>query len=63
MLDTKKYKVVEFSWIEKRQDLLDGVATLPEALREEAQLAIEGLKATRPVVSPKAIAVAAGKGD
>ena len=42
MLDTKKYKVVEFSWIEKRQDLLDGVATLPEALREEAQLAIEG---------------------
>ena len=43
MLDTKKYKVVEFSWIEKRQDLLDGIATLPEALREEAQLAIEGL--------------------
>jgi hypothetical protein len=49
MLDTKKYKVVEFSWIEKRQDLLDGVATLPEALREEAQLAIEGLKATWPI--------------
>ena len=40
MLDTKNYKVVEFSWIEKRQDLLDGVATLPEALREEAELAI-----------------------
>jgi hypothetical protein len=59
-LDTKNYKVVEFSWIEKRQDLLDGVATLPEALREEAQLAIEGVKAARPVVSPKAIAVAPG---
>ena len=39
-LDTKNYKVVEFSWIEKRQDLLDGIATFPEALREEAQLAI-----------------------
>ncbi len=60
-LDTKNYKVVEFSWIEKRQDLLDGVATLPEALREEALLAMEGMKATRPVVSPKAIAVAPGK--
>lgn len=60
-LDTKNYKVVEFSWIEKRQDLLDGVATLPEALREEAQLAMESVAATWPVVSPKAIAHAAGK--
>ena len=39
-LDTKNYKVVEFSWQEKRQDLLDGIATLPEALREESQNAI-----------------------
>src|ERR1035441_7574930 len=61
MLDTKKYKVVEFSWIEKRQDLLDGVATLPEALREEAQLAIQGLNPGWPIVSPKAGAGAAGK--
>ncbi len=61
MLDTKKYKVVEFSWIEKRQDLLDGVATLPEALREEAQVAIEGLNPGWPIVSPKAVAGAAGK--
>jgi hypothetical protein len=60
-LDTKNYKVVEFSWIEKRQDLLDGIATLPEALREEARLAIAGVAATRPVVSPKALVVAAGK--
>jgi hypothetical protein len=59
-LDAKNYKVVEFSWIEKRQDLLDGIATLPEALREEAQLAMESTKATRPVVSPKVIAVAPG---
>ena len=61
MLDTKNYKVVEFSWIEKRQDLLDGVATLPETLREEAELAIAGVTPAWPVVSPKAIVEAAGK--
>ena len=61
MLDTKKYKVVEFSWIEKRQDLLDGVATLPEALREEALLAVDEVIPVWPVTSPKAVAVEAGK--
>jgi hypothetical protein len=61
MLDTKKYKVVEFSWIEKRQDLLDGIATLPEAMREEAQLAIQSLTPVWPVLSPKAVINAAGK--
>ena len=60
MLDTKKYKVVEFSWIEKRQDLLDGVATLPEAMLEEALLAINGLAPVWPILSPKAIAHASG---
>jgi len=44
MLDTKNYKVVEFSWQEKRQDLLDAVGALPEALRAEAGKAIEALK-------------------
>jgi hypothetical protein len=61
MLDTKNYKVVEFSWIEKRQDLLDGVQTLPEAMREEAQLAVAGMAATWPVASPKAVVNPAGK--
>jgi hypothetical protein len=61
MLGTKNYKVVEFSWIEKRQDLLDGIETLPEALREEAQIAIEGVRAVWPVESPKAAALDAGK--
>jgi hypothetical protein len=61
MLDTKKYKVVEFSWIEKRQDLLDAVATLPEALREEAQLAVQGLDPVWPIVSTKAVTQPAGK--
>jgi hypothetical protein len=60
-LDTKNYKVVEFSWIEKRQDLLNGIATLPEALREEAQLAIASVNAVWPVTSPKATLHAAGK--
>jgi uncharacterized protein DUF5054 len=55
MLDTKNYKVVEFSWIEKRQDLLDGIVTLPETMREEAQLAVAGVAATWPVISPKAV--------
>lgn len=61
MLDTKNYKVVEFSWIEKRQDLMEGVATLPEALREEALLEIARLEPASPVVSPRAIADSAGK--
>ena len=60
-LDTKNYKVVEFSWIEKRQDLLDGIATLPKALREEAQLTIAGVVATWPAAAPKAVAVEPGK--
>ncbi len=48
MLDTKNYKVVQFSWDEKRKDLEDGVATLPPALREQARHAIEKLKPTEP---------------
>jgi hypothetical protein len=48
MLNTKNYKVVEFSWQEKRQDLFDGIATLPAPLREEAQSAIDALAPTRP---------------
>jgi hypothetical protein len=48
MLDTRGYKVVAFSWEEKRKDLLDGVATLPPKLRAEADTAIEKLNAVRP---------------
>ncbi|HEX4309739.1 MAG TPA: DUF5054 domain-containing protein [Acidobacteriaceae bacterium] len=43
MLDTKNYKVVEFSWQEKRQDLFDGIATLPAPLRDEARAAMASL--------------------
>ena len=61
MLDTKNYKVVEFSWIEKRQDLMEGMAALPEALREEALLEIESLEPAWPVVAPNAKAQPAGQ--
>ena len=43
MLDTKNYKVVEFSWTEKRQNLFDGIDALPTPLRDEAQSAIRAL--------------------
>jgi hypothetical protein len=43
MLDTKNYRVVEFSWTEKRQDLFDGIAALPQPLRDEAQSVIRAL--------------------
>jgi hypothetical protein len=61
MLDTKNYKVVQFSWAEKRQDLLDGIATLPQALRDQAQSAIQSLNPTEPTLSAKAISHPAGK--
>ncbi|HEY6185980.1 MAG TPA: DUF5054 domain-containing protein, partial [Terriglobales bacterium] len=48
MLDTKNYKVVEFSWQEKRQDLFDGIDTLPTALREQARSAIKNLEVGEP---------------
>ena len=54
MIDTKNYKVVQFSWTEKRQDLLDGIATLPAPMREEAGQAIAALTPVEPRPSAKA---------
>jgi hypothetical protein len=51
MLDTKNYKVVQFSWQEKRQDLFAGIETLPAPLREQAQAAVRGLEAVTPQLS------------
>jgi hypothetical protein len=48
MLSAKNYKVVEFSWQEKRRDLFDGIATLPDPLRNEAQSSIAVLTPTQP---------------
>ncbi len=60
MLDTKNYKVVEFSWTEKRQDLFDGIAALPAPLRDEAQSAIRAL-APQPPQLPGASPLPGGK--
>jgi hypothetical protein len=49
MLDTKNYKVVEFSWQEKRQDLLDAVGALPEGLQKEARQRIDAMKPREPL--------------
>jgi hypothetical protein len=51
MLDTKNYKVVEFSWQEKRQELFNAIDTLPPKLKEEAQQAVQSLQAKQPRVS------------
>jgi hypothetical protein len=48
MLNTRNYKVVEFSWQEKRQDLFEGIAALPAALREQAQAAVQALTPQEP---------------
>jgi len=61
MLDVKGYKVVAFSWEEKRKDLLDGVATLPVKLRAEAEAAIKNLRAYEPGLSEKPSGLPGGK--
>jgi hypothetical protein len=48
MLHTRNYEVVQHSWVEKRQDLFDGIATLPEPLRDQAQSAVHQLEASEP---------------
>jgi hypothetical protein len=48
MLDQPKYKVVLFSWAEKRQDLLDAIATLPVPLRAQATERVQSLQPVEP---------------
>ena len=60
MLDTKNYKVVAFSWEEKRKDLFDGTAALPAPLGSQAEEAIRNLAATEPRM-PSGSVVAAGE--
>lgn len=48
MLSTTKYKVVEFSWEEKRQDLMESIESLPAPLRDQAQTAIQNLTTAEP---------------
>ena len=63
VLDTKGYKVMEFSWEEKRKDLYDAVATLPAKLRDQALAALQNLTPDPDnlELSPQAVAQPAGK--
>ena len=53
MLDTKNYKVVQFSWQEKRQDLFAGIASLPPLLKDQAQAAVDNLCSHDATIAPK----------
>lgn len=48
VINTRNYEVVRFSWAEKRRDLVDGISTLPENLRHEAQTSVANLSAAPP---------------
>jgi hypothetical protein len=63
MLDAKGYKVMEFSWEEKRKDLYDAVGTLPADLRSQALAAVQDLAPHQydQNPSPQAVAVPAGQ--
>jgi Domain of unknown function (DUF5054) len=52
MLGTKNYKVVLFSWHEKRQDLFAGIAALPKPLQRQAKAAVDKLVAVVPKPAP-----------
>jgi len=51
VLDQPRYETVTGSWIEKRADIDQGVATLPPALRVEAGERLAGLKPIAPETS------------
>jgi Domain of unknown function (DUF5054) len=48
MLDTKNYRVVQSSWLEKRKDLILAVDSLPHDLKFEAIQALNPLAPARP---------------
>ncbi len=61
MLDTKGYKVMEFSWQEKRQDLFDAIATLPANLRDQVQHNLQIILPAEPKVSATSVPHPAGE--
>lgn len=66
---SRNYTVAEFSWEEKRQDLVDGLAVLPKPLHVEAHDAVRNLSvaggqldgAASAIVKPSAPELAGGK--
>ncbi len=51
MLDDPKYKTVTASWVEKRNDIAEGIAALPALLQAEAHQHLAELKPVRPETS------------
>lgn len=51
VLNTPHYKVVTGSWVEKRNDIAEGVASLPTDLRNEADRRLASLRPAEPNVS------------
>ncbi|MGC1782416.1 MAG: DUF5054 domain-containing protein [Acidobacteriaceae bacterium] len=51
VVDTKPYRTMETSWAEKRNDLDDATATLPDELRREAVQRVEALRPVEPDAS------------
>lgn len=51
MLLTKNYEVVQLSWQEKRQDLFEGLNTLPAPLRDQALESLHSFEVNEPRLS------------
>jgi hypothetical protein len=45
------YRTMTSSWVEKRQDIDEGVASLPQPLRSQAEARLQSLRATPPLVA------------
>jgi hypothetical protein len=53
VLGTPHYKVMTYSWAEKRDDIQAGVDALPDSFREDAVRRLDALKPARPVAQHK----------
>ncbi len=51
VLNLPGYRTMTSSWVEKRQDIDDGVASLPQPLRSQAEARLQSLRATPPLVA------------
>jgi len=51
VLTVPGYRTMTTSWAEKREDIDESVATLPQPLRSQVQQRLQGLEATRPLIA------------
>jgi uncharacterized protein DUF5054 len=61
LLKTVKYQTLAASWREKRKNIFDGIATLPEQLRVVTQINVNELVAKEPRSSNRATPVTPGR--